>query len=42
MGRKGHECEAGGVMGTSTKTVQRRVDRAMVMLWKELEHVRAS
>ena len=32
--------EAAEVMGVSAKTVQRRLNRAMVLLWKELEHVR--
>ena len=32
--------EAAEVTGVSTKTVQRRLNRAMVLLWKELEHVR--
>jgi hypothetical protein len=27
-------------MGVSAKTVQRRLNRAMVLLWKELEHLR--
>ena len=34
--------EAAEVMGVSVKTVQRRLNRAMVLLWKELEHVRAT
>ena len=32
--------EAGEVVGASTKTVQRRLNRATVLLWKELEHLR--
>jgi RNA polymerase sigma-70 factor (ECF subfamily) len=32
--------EAAEVVGVSTKTVQRRLNRAMVLLWKELEHLR--
>jgi RNA polymerase sigma factor (sigma-70 family) len=32
--------EASAVMGVSAKTVQRRLNRAMVLLWKELEHLR--
>ena len=32
--------EAAEVIGVSVKTVQRRLNRAMVLLWKELEHVR--
>jgi RNA polymerase sigma-70 factor (ECF subfamily) len=32
--------EAADVTGVSTKTVQRRLNRAMVLLWKELEHLR--
>src|SRR5687768_9034595 len=32
--------EAAEVTGVSIKTVQRRLNRAMVMLWKELEHLR--
>ena len=31
--------EAADVTGVSTKTVQRRLNRAMVLLWKELEHM---
>jgi RNA polymerase sigma-70 factor (ECF subfamily) len=31
--------EAAEVMGVSTKTVQRRLNRALVLLWKELEHL---
>ena len=32
--------EAAEVTGVSSKTVQRRLNRAMVLLWKELEHFR--
>jgi RNA polymerase sigma-70 factor (ECF subfamily) len=32
--------EAANVVGVSIKTVQRRLNRAMVLLWKELEHLR--
>jgi RNA polymerase sigma-70 factor (ECF subfamily) len=32
--------EAANVIGVSDKTVQRRLNRAMVLLWKELEHLR--
>ena len=32
--------EAAEVTGVSIKTVQRRLNRAMVLLWKELEHLR--
>lgn len=32
--------EAAEVIGVSTKTVQRRLNRALVLLWKELEHLR--
>jgi len=32
--------EAAEVVGVSTKTVQRRLNRALVLLWKELEHLR--
>jgi RNA polymerase sigma factor (sigma-70 family) len=32
--------EAAEVTGVSSKTVQRRLNRAMVLLWKELEHLR--
>jgi len=32
--------EAAEVIGVSMKTVQRRLNRAMVLLWKALEHVR--
>ena len=32
--------EAAQVVGVSVKTVQRRLNRAMVLLWKELEHLR--
>jgi RNA polymerase sigma factor (sigma-70 family) len=32
--------EAAEVVGVSVKTVQRRLNRAMVLLWKELEHLR--
>jgi RNA polymerase sigma-70 factor (ECF subfamily) len=32
--------EAADVTGVSTKTVQRRLNRAMVLLWKDLEHLR--
>ena len=32
--------EAAEVAGISAKTVQRRLNRAMVLLWKELEHLR--
>jgi len=32
--------EAAEVAGVSTKTVQRRLNRALVLLWKELEHLR--
>lgn len=32
--------EASEAMGVSAKTVQRRLNRAMVLLWKELEHLR--
>jgi RNA polymerase sigma-70 factor (ECF subfamily) len=32
--------EAADVVGVSVKTVQRRLNRAMVLLWKELEHLR--
>jgi RNA polymerase sigma-70 factor (ECF subfamily) len=32
--------EAAEVAGVSTKTVQRRLNRALVLLWKELEHHR--
>ena len=32
--------EAADVTGVSTKTVQRRLNRAMVLLWKELEQLR--
>ena len=32
--------EAAEVMGVSAKTVQRRLNHAMVLLWKELEHLR--
>ena len=32
--------EAAEVAGVSAKTVQRRLNRAMVLLWKELEHLR--
>jgi RNA polymerase sigma factor (sigma-70 family) len=32
--------EAAEVMGVSVKTVQRRLNRAMVLLWKGLEHLR--
>ncbi|HEY2588388.1 MAG TPA: sigma-70 family RNA polymerase sigma factor [Tepidisphaeraceae bacterium] len=32
--------EAAEVVGVSAKTVQRRLNRAMVLLWKELEHLR--
>lgn len=32
--------EAAEVIGVSAKTVQRRLNRAMVLLWKELEHLR--
>jgi RNA polymerase sigma-70 factor (ECF subfamily) len=32
--------EAGEVIGVSVKTVQRRLNRAMVLLCKELEHLR--
>jgi RNA polymerase sigma factor (sigma-70 family) len=32
--------EAAEVVGVSTKTVQRRLNRALVLLWKELEHFR--
>jgi RNA polymerase sigma-70 factor (ECF subfamily) len=34
------QAEAAEVMGVSAKTVQRRLNRAMVLLWKELEHLR--
>jgi RNA polymerase sigma-70 factor (ECF subfamily) len=30
--------EAAEVVGVSSKTVQRRLNRALVLLWKELEH----
>jgi RNA polymerase sigma-70 factor (ECF subfamily) len=32
--------EAAEVAGISTKTVQRRLNRALMLLWKELEHLR--
>jgi RNA polymerase sigma factor (sigma-70 family) len=32
--------EAAEVAGVSNKTVQRRLNRALVLLWKELEHLR--
>jgi RNA polymerase sigma-70 factor (ECF subfamily) len=32
--------DAAEVTGVSMKTVQRRLNRAMVLLWKELEHLR--
>ena len=32
--------EAAEVTGVSAKTVQRRLNRAMLLLWKELEHLR--
>ena len=32
--------EAADVTGVSTKTVQRRLNRAMILLWKELEQLR--
>jgi RNA polymerase sigma-70 factor (ECF subfamily) len=32
--------EAAEVIGVSAKTVQRRLNRAMVLLWKELERIR--
>jgi RNA polymerase sigma-70 factor (ECF subfamily) len=32
--------EAAEVVSVSVKTVQRRLNRAMVLLWKELEHLR--
>jgi RNA polymerase sigma-70 factor (ECF subfamily) len=32
--------EAAEVVGVSTKTVQRRLNRALILLWKELEHLR--
>ena len=32
--------EAAEVAGISTKTVQRKLNRAMILLWKELEHLR--
>ena len=34
------QAEAAEVVGVSVKTVQRRLNRAMVLLWKELEHLR--
>ena len=33
------QSEAAEVAGISTKTVQRRLNRAMVLLWKDLEHI---
>jgi RNA polymerase sigma factor (sigma-70 family) len=32
--------EAAEVVGVSTKTIQRRLNRALLLLWKELEHLR--
>jgi RNA polymerase sigma-70 factor (ECF subfamily) len=32
--------EAAEVVGVSTKTIQRRLNRALVLLWKELAHLR--
>jgi RNA polymerase sigma-70 factor (ECF subfamily) len=32
--------EAAEVVGVSTKTIQRRLNHALVLLWKELEHIR--
>jgi RNA polymerase sigma-70 factor (ECF subfamily) len=32
--------EAAEVVGVSTKTVQRRLNRALILLWKELGHLR--
>ena len=32
--------EAAEVVGVSTKTVQRRLNRALLLLWKDLEHLR--
>ena len=32
--------ESAEVVSVSVKTVQRRLNRAMVLLWKELEHLR--
>ena len=32
--------EAAEVLSVSTKTIQRRLNRALVLLWKELEHLR--
>ena len=32
--------EAAEVVGVSTKTIQRRINRALLLLWKELEHLR--
>jgi RNA polymerase sigma-70 factor (ECF subfamily) len=34
------QSEAAEVAGISTKTVQRRLNRALVLLWKDLEHIR--
>jgi RNA polymerase sigma-70 factor (ECF subfamily) len=34
--------EAAGVLGVSTKTVQRRLNRSLVLLAKELDHLRPS
>lgn len=34
------QAEAAGVMGVSAKTVQRRLNRAMILLSKQLEHLR--
>lgn len=36
------QAEAAEVVGVSTKTVQRRLNRALVLLWKDLEHLRPS
>ena len=32
--------EAAEVVGVSSKTIQRRLNRALLLLWKELEHLR--
>jgi RNA polymerase sigma-70 factor (ECF subfamily) len=34
------QAEVAEVVGVSTKTVQRRLNRALILLWKELEHLR--
>jgi DNA-directed RNA polymerase specialized sigma24 family protein len=32
--------EAAGVLGISTKSVQCRINRSLILVWKELHHLR--